>query len=118
MTSLFYENLLIYSNTFMFQETDVQYEFTEKESFGELNHILDCLRNKDLEPALVWATAHSQALDNINSSLEFKLHRLKYIELLSKGTNYQADAITYARNHFRKFVKQHEKGKLLMFKFS
>ncbi|XP_045461446.1 E3 ubiquitin-protein ligase RMND5A [Harmonia axyridis] len=91
------------------EETDVQYEFTEKESFGELNHILDCLRNKDLEPALVWATAHSQALDNINSSLEFKLHRLKYIELLSKGTNYQADAITYARNHFRKFVKQHEK---------
>lgn len=82
----------------------------EKESFGELNHILDCLRNKNLEPALAWVTSHSQALDSISSNLEFKLHRLKYIEILAKGTNHQAEAITYARKNFRKFVDVHEKG--------
>ncbi|KAL3279329.1 hypothetical protein HHI36_016836 [Cryptolaemus montrouzieri] len=91
------------------KETDIEYEFNEKESFKELNHILDCLRNKDLEPALAWATAHSLALEDVNSALEFKLHRLKYIELLSRGTNYQTEAISYARTHFRKFVQKHER---------
>ncbi|KAK9878913.1 hypothetical protein WA026_003739 [Henosepilachna vigintioctopunctata] len=89
------------------KETDMQYEFSEKESFKELNHILDCLQNKDLEPALAWATVHSCSLEDINSTLEFKLHRLKYIDLLSKGINYQTEAISYARSHFRKFAQKH-----------
>lgn len=81
-----------------------------KEPFTEINHILDCIKRKDLEPALAWATLHHESLEAQNSSLEFKLHRLKFIELLRQGTAHQTDAISYARIHFRKFVLRHEKG--------
>lgn len=93
------------------KESDITPESHEKEPFTELNHILDSLKNKDLEPALAWATAHHDSLETQSSSLEFMLHRLKFIELLLKGANHQTDAISYARTHFRKFVKRHEKGK-------
>lgn len=64
-----------------------------------------------MEPALAWATAHRDRLDAINSSLEFKLHQLKFIELLREGAANQTDAISYARLHFRRFVPKHESGK-------
>ncbi|VEN42587.1 unnamed protein product [Callosobruchus maculatus] len=91
------------------KEADITPEPHEKEPFTELNHILDCLKNKDLEPALAWATAHHDSLEAQNSSLEFMLHRLKFIELLKQGALYQTEAISYARTHFRKFVRRHEK---------
>lgn len=91
------------------KEADITPEIHEKEPFTELNHILDCLKNKDLEPALSWATAHQENLQQQNSSLLFMLHRLKFIELLKNGSNYQTEAISYARTHFRKFVGKHEK---------
>lgn len=93
------------------KECDITPEPHEKEPFTELNHILDRLKNKDLEPALAWATVHHEELEAQNSSLEFMLHRLKFIELLRKGATHQTDAICYARTHFRKFVHRHEKGK-------
>jgi hypothetical protein len=91
-------------------DADISPEVHNKEPFTELNHILDSLKNKDLEPALAWATAHHDSLEAQNSSLEFKLHRLKFIELLKQGASHQTDAISYARIHFRKFVLRHEKG--------
>ncbi|CAH1975343.1 unnamed protein product [Acanthoscelides obtectus] len=91
------------------KEADITPEPHEKEPFTELNHILDRLKNKDLEPALAWATAHHDNLEAQNSSLEFMLHRLKFIELLKQGALYQTEAISYARTHFRKFVRRHEK---------
>lgn len=95
------------------KEADITPETHEKEPFTELNHILESLKNQDLEPALAWATAHCDTLHAQNSSLEFKLHRLKFIELLRQGAAYQTDAISYARTHFRKFVNRHEKGEYL-----
>lgn len=91
-------------------EADITPETHEKEPFTELNHILDCLKSKDLEPALSWATAHRDTLDVQHSSLLFMLHRLKFIELLRNGANFQTEAIHYARTHFRTFVHKHEKG--------
>ncbi|KAJ8982327.1 hypothetical protein NQ317_006673 [Molorchus minor] len=91
------------------KESDISTEPQEKEPFTELNHILDHLKNKDLEPALAWATAHRDSLEAQNSSLEFMLHRLRFIELLRQGATHQTDAICYARTHFRKFVHRHEK---------
>lgn len=91
------------------KDADISTSFHEKESFKELNHILDCLKNKDLEPALAWATVNHDALEGNNSTLEFKLHRLKFIDLLSRGASFQTDAISYARTHFGRFVKKHEK---------
>lgn len=82
----------------------------DREPFTELNNILDSLKNRDLEPALIWATAHHENLEANNSALEFKLHRLKFIELLKQGSIYQQEAIAYARTHFYQFVHKHEKG--------
>lgn len=42
-----------------------------------------------------------------SSALEFKLRRLKYIEMLSSGE--RAGAIAYARLHFPPFVGSHER---------
>lgn len=95
---------------FHFQEGDFSFEFHDSEPIAELNHILERLAAKDLEPALAWATAHRDSLEAQNSSLEFKLHRLRFIELLRDGAANQTDAISYARLHFRKFVPRHEKG--------
>lgn len=91
------------------QECSITPESHEKEPFTEINHILERLKIKDLEPALAWATVHHDNLEAQNSSLEFMLHRLKFIEILHQGPSYQTDAICYARLHFRKFMYRHEK---------
>lgn len=104
-----YKLSLTYLHLYL-QEANIQPEIVDREPFTELNNILDSLKNHDLEPALLWATAHHDNLEANHSSLEFKLHRLKFIELLRQGPSYQTDAITYARTHFRQFVNKHEKG--------
>ncbi|XP_023024595.1 required for meiotic nuclear division 5 protein souji [Leptinotarsa decemlineata] len=91
------------------KECEVMPEAHEKEPLNEVNHILERLKVKDLEPALAWAVVHRDNLEAQNSPLEFMLHRLKFIELLRKGVSHQTDAISYARTHFRKFVHRHEK---------
>lgn len=44
------------------QEAGIKTEEGRKEPFTELNYILDCLKQKNLEPALEWATKHKEAL--------------------------------------------------------
>lgn len=80
----------------------------------ELNYILDCLKDHNLDPALAWVTNHRESLEMQNSSLEFKLHRLQFISLIQKGENTQTEAINYARTHFYKFVHRHEKGNYIV----
>ncbi|CAH1176938.1 unnamed protein product [Phaedon cochleariae] len=91
------------------KECDIVSESHEKEPLNEINHILDRLKVKDLEPALAWAVVHRESLEGQNSTLEFKLHRLRFIELLKNGPAFQTEAISYARTHFRKYVHRHEK---------
>lgn len=71
-----------------------------------------------LEPALAWAQAHREQLcqkgrglvtqasiasgAEVISSLEMRLHKLQFIELLRKGD--RPAAISYARAHFPHFV--------------
>ncbi|KAI4459762.1 macrophage erythroblast attacher-related [Holotrichia oblita] len=90
-------------------EAGISPEFNNNEPFTELNHILESLKQKDIEPALAWAIAHRDNLEAHNSSLEFKLHQFKFIEILLKGPSSQNDAITYARMHFRPFAYRHAK---------
>ena len=42
------------------------------------------------------------------SSLEMKLHKLRFIELIRNGQN-KMDAVQYARTHFPQFVQAHER---------
>lgn len=46
----------------MFQEAGIKTDEGKKEPFTELNYILDCLKQRNLEPALEWAQKHREAL--------------------------------------------------------
>ncbi|KAJ6646874.1 E3 ubiquitin-protein ligase RMND5A [Pseudolycoriella hygida] len=83
-------------------------EFTQ-EPFAELHSIWECIQNKNIQPALEWASRYSKELMEKNSTLEFKLHRLAYMQILSKGINAQTEALKYARTHFAKFVNIFQK---------
>ena len=77
-----------------------------KEPFQELNSILEALSNRDLQPALDWAARHRGDLNmrgtsvlaqtgsgsSLKSSLEMKLHKLQFIELLRTGNKIEAIA--------------------------
>lgn len=56
-----------------------------------------------------WAVTNRQRLLDLNSSLEFKLHRLYFISLLNGGIGNQLEALQYAR-HFQPFASQHQRG--------
>lgn len=57
-----------------------------------------------------WVISHRQRLLELNSSLEFKLHRLHFIRLLASGPEKQREALSYAR-HFQPFARLHQRGK-------
>ncbi|KAA8589099.1 hypothetical protein FQN60_010444, partial [Etheostoma spectabile] len=90
------------------QESGVVIDMSMKQPFLELNRILEALRMQDLRPALEWAVTNRQRLLDLNSSLEFKLHRLYFISLLSGGIGNQMEALQYAR-HFQPFASQHQR---------
>ncbi|XP_032672609.1 E3 ubiquitin-protein ligase RMND5A isoform X2 [Odontomachus brunneus] len=90
-------------------EAGIKTDEGRKEPFTELNFILDCLKQRNLEPALEWAKKHREALLAQNSSLEFKLHRLHFIRLVQQGLCKQTEAILYARQNLTQFVGRHEK---------
>lgn len=77
------------------------------EPFAELQRIWESIHARNLQPALEWAIQHSDKLLAKKSSLEFKLHRLAFIQIVTASQ--QRDAITYARTYFAKFVGQFEK---------
>jgi len=56
-----------------------------------------------------WAETNREQLRQHNSSLEFKLHRLRFIEYVERGTCGQSDAVQYAKN-FAPFAAAHSKG--------
>jgi len=106
------------------QESGIHEYKSQKEPFIEMNRILQALKMRDLEPALLWAEQNREAL-NLNgknvlcfeergrttvqqkSTLELRLHKLKFINLLSEGDRMKA--IQYARNNFPRFVQGEER---------
>lgn len=77
--------------------------------YAELHKIWEAILEHNLTPALEWATQHSTDLEEKQSSLEFKLHRLAFMQILNGGVQAQTEAIYYARTNFAKFVSRHEK---------
>lgn len=92
--------------------------------FIELNNILEALKARDLNPVLEWVVKNREALhrrgttllfSEVNgiqsvkqkNSLELKLHKLKFVELLRQGN--KMEAIRYARQNFPSFVTGQEK---------
>lgn len=91
------------------QESGLPKEDIYPEPYAKLHRIWESIQNRDLQPALEWATRYSTELEAKYSSLEFKLHRLAFMQILSGGMASQADAIQYARKNFAKFVDRFQK---------
>lgn len=89
--------------------------FALRSSFAEIYRIWKAILQRDLKPALEWSNRHSNELRARNSSLEFELHRLTFLQIISRGMPGQTEAILYARNNFYKFVDhfEHEIPKLM-----
>jgi len=96
----------------------------KKEPFQELNQILEALKARDLGPALDWVARNREGLNmrgttllfsqaggrqsvQQKSSLELRLHKLKFVDLLRQGS--KMEAIRYARQNFPSFVQGQEK---------
>ena len=79
------------------------------ELFADLYQMWEAINNRNLSPSLEWVKQYSSELDARRSSLEFKLHRLAYLQLLEKGITAQAEAIAYSRAHFNKFMGRFDK---------
>ncbi|XP_007041480.2 PREDICTED: protein RMD5 homolog A [Theobroma cacao] len=73
--------------------------------FLEMYQILEALKVKNLEPALNWITANREKLKQNGSTLELKLHRLQFLEIIQKGT--KGDALSYARTYLSPFASLH-----------
>ncbi|XP_073835348.1 required for meiotic nuclear division 5 protein souji [Musca autumnalis] len=82
--------------------------FESERSFAEIFRIWKAIQQHDLSLALEWTSRYSNELIAKNSTLEFKLHRLAFLQIISKGISAQNEAIAYARNNFHKFIDRFE----------
>ena len=82
-----------------------------KNQFNGMFAIQKALKDGDLSLALNWAAEHSLALEARGSTLEFQLHRLKFIKMLAEPNRTQ-DCLAYARSNLSKFSKKHMAGGL------
>ncbi|XP_074641002.1 E3 ubiquitin-protein ligase RMND5A-like [Tubulanus polymorphus] len=80
------------------EDAGLTLEDVQKEPFLELHGILEALKLQELGPALEWAHNNREKLQSQNSTLEFKLHRLQFISLISQGFAKQNEALCYAKN--------------------
>ncbi|KAK8933235.1 hypothetical protein KSP39_PZI015182 [Platanthera zijinensis] len=74
--------------------------------FLNMYNILETMRSRDLGPALEWAAAHSAHLMSDGSSLELKLHRLQFLDILHRGD--KSEALRYARTYLAPFASLHK----------
>ncbi|PXF41624.1 Protein RMD5-like [Gracilariopsis chorda] len=99
-THLFREGLFDVGRNFLL-EASVLLDDSHIQPFEQLYHILTAFRNHNLTPAIQWAQSNHQLLKQSNSHLEFRLHRLAYLNLLQQ--NRRSEALKYAQRHFRNF---------------
>jgi E3 ubiquitin-protein transferase RMND5 len=75
-------------------EQDIIY----KRHFVEMSNVLEKLNEENVEAALNWCYKNRSKLKEINSTLEFNLHRLNFIRLVQQGSTKQTEALKYSRN--------------------
>jgi len=88
------------------EEADINMDDGDKEPFIELHNILNQCKNRNLEPALAWALGHQTELAAKGSSLEFKLHKLKFINLLRDDCHKEALQYSKIFSKFRHHSKE------------
>ena len=84
-------------------------EFDEKwrEPYIEMKEIMQSLKNKNVDMALAWAEKNEEQLAKYHSDFKFKLHRLKFLQLLEQGSSHQGEALQYSRK-FQSFANDYK----------
>ncbi|EFJ41873.1 hypothetical protein VOLCADRAFT_67775 [Volvox carteri f. nagariensis] len=75
--------------------------------YAAMHTVLEQIRVHNLDPALQWAVEHRSHLspDGGPSAFEFRLHRLKFVQVLqSQG---RTAALAYAKRHFGPHASRH-----------
>ncbi|ETW86023.1 hypothetical protein HETIRDRAFT_44227 [Heterobasidion irregulare TC 32-1] len=90
------------------EEFNVDISTELQAQFIDLHRILVALREQNIDPALEWVRNNRPFLQSRASSLEFYLHRSKYLRLLSAShTPIPTHAIDYANKYLRPFYDSH-----------
>ncbi|KAL1924445.1 uncharacterized protein VTP21DRAFT_4099 [Calcarisporiella thermophila] len=92
------------ANSFI-QEAHLDIPNELQEQFMEMYHILAALKAKNLEPALNWAKSKHEQLQALGSTLEFDLHKLRFIQLVT--TVGCEEALAYSKISFGQFAETH-----------
>ncbi|OQV21423.1 Protein RMD5-like protein A [Hypsibius exemplaris] len=79
------------------EEAKMQMDETKAQPFVELNAVLQNLAEHDVGPALKWVTCRREELEARHSSLEYKLHKMQFIELLKRQPVDHHAILAYAR---------------------
>ncbi|CAA2999418.1 RMD5 homolog A-like [Olea europaea subsp. europaea] len=74
----------------------------DKSPFLEMYQILEAMKSRNLEPALIWAATNNERLKQSGSDIELKLHRLQFVEILQN--NGRDEALKYARTFFAPYA--------------
>ena len=95
-------------------ESKLQLPAGLKDQFILMFDILKALKAHDLHPALKWCQDNADALSKRSSSLEFQLHKLQFIALLTGDQSLPVSkrtllALQYSRQNFGKFGDRHLK---------
>ncbi|XP_055341912.1 E3 ubiquitin-protein ligase RMND5A-like [Paramacrobiotus metropolitanus] len=98
---LFRQGLLDVGNKLL-EEAHMQMDETKARPFVELNAILVSLSEHNVAPALQWTMEHREQLEQRHSVLEYKLHRLQFIELIRRFPHDPRAILEYSR-HFQRF---------------
>lgn len=102
-------------------ESKVISEASMANQFMEMYTIIEDIKKDNLDSAILWCTVNADPLEKmgmdwcflisfygVGSTLAFQLHRTRFILLVSLSQI--ADALKYARDHFKKFSAKHIKG--------
>lgn len=85
----------------LIREANLSIDDKELIKFDEVDAILGSLRKKDVGLALNWAIKNRKRLRELNSPLEFKIHRINIIDLYRQGIEKQHEIIQYARDNLQ-----------------
>jgi len=128
-THLIREGKFRVAETFV-KETGIELPHELKEQFSDMFHILQTMHstadgdvimedvtlqatttnapvdatNANFEPALDWVKRHTIQLDRMDSTLEFSLHKCRYLQKLRTSVD---EAIEYSRVHLARFMADH-----------
>ncbi|XP_002155691.1 E3 ubiquitin-protein ligase RMND5A isoform X1 [Hydra vulgaris] len=93
------------------KESGLVIEAHHKDSFTNLNYMLNEIKDKRLDSALLWACQHHDELILKKSCLEFKLHKLTFLGLLERQRH--KEALDYSKI-FASFSEHADEIKRLM----